>query len=104
MKLRVGTDFNSVSIIWSVVCTKRKLGSNGTRRFVRLPLITLYIVCKGRKVSIPFDINISLAFSALPYDTLITYHCEVSDLLLSISEVFTLFFIIIYNHCCPVKT
>ena len=92
MKLKSGVDFNNVSIIWCVVCTKRKLGSNGTRRLERLPFITLYTVCKGRNVSIPFEVNKSLAFYARPYDTLSTYHCEVSDLLLSISKVFTIFY------------
>ena len=79
MKRNTGDDFIRDSSIDKVVRTKRKLGSIGTRCFLRLPSTSLYIVWRGRCVSIPFAFKISLAFSALPYDTLSTYHCSVSD-------------------------
>ena len=79
MKWKSGDDFIRDSSIDKVVRTKRKLGSIGTRCFLRLPSTSLYTVWRGRCVSIPFAFKISLAFSALPYDTLKTYHCLVSD-------------------------
>ena len=48
------------------------------RNFTRLPFTSLYIVCRGRYVSIPFAVKSSLAFSARPYDILRTYHWGVS--------------------------
>ena len=79
MKLRSGDDFRIDWSTESVVLEKRKLGSKGMRCFLRFPFTSLYIVCRGRCVSIPFAFKISFAFSALPYDTLRTYHCLVSD-------------------------
>src|SRR5574344_1687278 len=79
MKLRSGDDFRNDSRTESIVLTKRKFGSKGMRCFLRFPFTSLYIVLRGRCVSIPFAVRSSLAFSALPYDTLRTYHCLVSD-------------------------
>ena len=79
MKRKSGDEFNRDSNKDRHVWTKRKLGSKGTRCFLRLPFTSLYIVWRGRYVSNPFADNKSLAFSALPYDTLKTYHCLVSD-------------------------
>ena len=79
MKRKSGDDFNRDSSIDRDVWTKRKLGRIGIRCFLRFPFTSLYIVCRGWYVSIPFVVSKSLAFSALPYDTLSTYHCLVSD-------------------------
>ena len=79
MKRKSGDDFIRDSSIDRVVRTKRKLGSIGTSCFLRLPYTSLYTVWRGRYISNPFADNKSLALSALPYDTLKTYHRLVSD-------------------------